>query len=158
MSTVTLALFNGVSIVAAGTTGAALTTAVNATPNVDGSLFEDGREINLGGAITANVDNNVPVPLAQEISLRLPMTSYEAIVTEFGSDAAGGHFVTHNSTLAPKAMIILHSSVTGGDLVLDNVRIVLTKEIIEAGGEQVFAGVLTVTAKEAFGSMLVAVP
>lgn len=147
MSTVTLALFNGVSIVAAG-------AANPASPNVVGSLFEDGREITLGGAITANVDNNVPVPLAQEISLRLPMTSYDAIVTGFGAAAVGGHLVTHNATLAPKAKVVLHSSVTGGTLAVDNVRIVLTEEIIEAGGEQVFAGVLTVTAKEAFGSMV----
>lgn len=153
MSTIRLAVFNSVTIAPAGDPLTGETPSVSETYT---GLFEDGREINLGAPITANVDNNLPIPIAQEVSLRIPLVNGSTIITDFGSStpASGSHVVTHDSTLAGKAKIRLNNSVTGGSITLDNVFIQYATEIIEAGGEPVIADVLVVTAKDAFGTLV----
>ncbi|MDV7394542.1 hypothetical protein RZS08_24380, partial [Arthrospira platensis SPKY1] len=111
------------------------------------------REVNLGAAITANVDNNLPVPIAQEISLRIPLVNGATAITDFGA-ASLNHIITHTSVLGGKANVRLNNSVTGGSIIVNNVFVTLATEIIEAGGEPVVADVLVVTAKDAFGSLV----
>lgn len=150
MSTIRLAVFNSITIAPAGD------DLTGTTPSVSKDytgLFEDGREINLGAAITANVDNNLPVPIAQEISLRIPLVNGATLITDFGAQATD-HIITHTSTLAGKAKVRLNNSVTGGSVVVDNVFVTLATEIIEAGGEPVIADVLVINAKDAFGSLV----
>jgi len=119
-------------------------------------MVNDGTEIDLGAPINITIDNNLQIPVAQEISLTIPLLDGSSLVTDHGpgATAPADHVITTNNTIANRADIKLVAPSGGTSLHLDNVQVTLAEQIITADGEQIFADVLTITAKEAFGSLV----